>query len=122
MVEGAVNGFFSYLTLQKRFSPLTAKGYDTDLKQFFGFLDKEIPKYTLNELTYQDIRSFIASLMDSGISPVSVNRKLSALRSFFKYLLKNKIVENNPTQKVKGPKIPKRLPVFVDENDLGMIF
>lgn len=122
MVEGAVTGFLSYLNLQKRFSPLTAKSYETDLRQFFGFLDNELPRYTLTTISYQHIRGFIASMMDAGLSPVSVNRKISALKSFFKYLLKNKLIENNPTQKIQGPKTPARLPVFIDEKQIGTIF
>ena len=122
MVEGAVTGFLSYLNLQKRFSPLTAKNYEIDLKQFFLFLDQEIPNHSLPTISFQHIRGFIASLMDSGLSPVSVNRKISTLKSFFKYLLKNQVIETNPTQKIQGPKTPKRLPVFVDETQLSSIF
>src|SRR5690606_31262975 len=99
--EGAVNGFLSYLNLQKRFSPLTTKNYEADLKQFFEFLDKEIATYTLSTISFQYIRAFIASLMDEGLSPRSVNRKISTLKSFFKYLLKNGEIETNPTQKIQ---------------------
>lgn len=122
MVEGAVNGFISYLNLQKRFSLLTTKNYESDLRQFFQFLDDEIHSYELNSITFQHIRAFIASLMDKGISAVSVNRKISALKSFFKYLIKNQIIQTNPTQKIQGPKTPKRLPVFIDEDQLSTIF
>lgn len=122
MVEVEVNGFISYISLQKRFSPLTAKSYESDLKQFFLFLDKEISEYKLSTISFQHIRGFIASLIDSGISAVSVNRKLSALKSFFKYLLKNQSIQTNPTQKIQGPKTPKRLPVFIDENKLNAVF
>jgi integrase/recombinase XerC len=122
MVESAVTGFFSYLSLEKRFSPLTAKNYQIDLTQFFGFLDKELPSYTLPTISFQFIRSYIMSLMDSGLSPVTVNRKISSLKSFFKYLLKTGVIENNPTQKIQGLKNPKRLPVFIDEGKLGTVF
>src|SRR5688572_118020 len=113
MVESAVSGFFSYLNLQRRFSPLTTKNYESDLRQFFSFLDSELQDYTLKTISFQHIRAFIASLIDSGISAVSVNRKLSALKSFFKYLTKSEIIEHNPTHKIQGPKKPKRLPVFI---------
>lgn len=122
MVEGAVNGFFSYLNLQRRFSRLTSKNYEIDLRQFFNFLDQEISSYRLDDITHQHIRAFIASLMDAGLSATTVNRKLSALRSFFKFALKRELVKTNPTQKIQGPKTPKRLPVFVDENQLGAMF
>jgi len=60
--------------------------------------------------------------MDTGLSPVTVNRKISSLKSFFKYLLKTGVIENNPTQKIQGLKNPKRLPVFIDEGSLGTVF
>jgi integrase/recombinase XerC len=122
MGESAVNGFFSYLALQKRFSLLTAKNYKIDLHQFFSFLDQEVHGWSLNAITHHHIRSFVASLMARGLSPVSVNRKISALRSFFKYLIMNEEVGNNPTQKIKAVKTPKRLPVFIDEDKIGTIF
>jgi len=122
MVEGAVSGFFSYLNLQRRFSPLTTKNYQIDLSQFFNFLNQEYEGTEIAEISHHHVRAFMASLVDQGLSPVSVNRKLSTLKSFFKYLLKEEVIENNPTQKLQGPKKPKRLPVFLDESQTGMIF
>ncbi len=122
MVEGAVTGFLSYLNLQKRFSPLTTKNYEADLRHFFEFIEKEIASYTLPSITFQYLRFYIASLMDEGLSPRSVNRKISTLKSFFKYLLRNGEIDINPTQKIQGPKTPKRLPVFIDENQISKIF
>jgi integrase/recombinase XerC len=122
MVDGAVSGFFSYLNLQKRFSPLTTKNYQIDLNQFFDFLNQQYQGAGIKDISYHHIRAFMASMVDKGLSPVSVNRKLSTLKSFFKYLLKEEIIENNPTQKLQGPKKPKRLPVFIDESQTGTIF
>ncbi|PBQ30705.1 hypothetical protein CNR22_02590 [Sphingobacteriaceae bacterium] len=122
MVEGAVNSFLSYLNLQKRFSPLTTKNYGADLHDFFTFLDAELQGYTLTTISFLHVREFVAHLMDSGFSPRSVNRKISSLKSFFKYLLRNGEIDVNPTQKIQGPKMPKRLPVFIDENHLGSVF
>src|SRR4051812_25557176 len=112
MVNDAVGGFLSYLNLQKRFSPLTVQNYEYDLNQFFTFLNDEVAGYTLDAISYQYIRSFIASLMNQGLSARSVNRKLSSLKSFFKYLVKNGKIADNPAQKVHGPKAEKKLPVF----------
>jgi integrase/recombinase XerC len=122
MVNNAVSGFLSFLNLQKRFSPLTVLNYQSDLKQFFLFIEDEIPRSALGEITYQDIRSFVASLIDQGIAPSSVNRKLSALKSFFRYLLAKEIITVDPAGRIPGPKIPKRLPVFADENQMQHIF
>jgi integrase/recombinase XerC len=120
--DKAVAEFLSYLNLQKRFSPLTTKNYAIDLKQFFNFLNQEVYDSRLTEISYQHVRSFIASLIDKKKSTVSVNRKISCLKSFFKYALKNNLISNNPMQKIQGPKTPKRLPVFIDENQIEKIF
>jgi len=120
--DKAVAEFLSYLNLQKRFSPLTTKNYAIDLKQFFNFLNQELYDSRLTEISYQHVRSFIASLIDKKKSTVSVNRKISCLKSFFKYALKNNLISNNPMQKIQGPKTPKRLPVFIDENQIEKIF
>ncbi len=120
--DNAVAEFLSYLNLQKRFSPLTTKNYAIDLKQFFNFLNQELYDSRLTEISYQHVRSFIASLIDKKKSTVSVNRKISCLKSFFKYALKNNLISNNPMQKIQGPKTPKRLPVFIDENQIEKIF
>ena len=106
--DKAVDEFLSYLNLQKRFSPLTTKNYAVDLKQFFNFLNQEVYDSRLSEISYQHVRSFIASLIDKKKSTVSVNRKISCLKSFFKYALKNNLISNNPMQKIQGPKTPKR--------------
>jgi integrase/recombinase XerC len=122
MVENAVYEFVSYLNLQKRASVLTSRSYKTDLDQFFGFLKTENNSIALPEITYQHIRHFIAHQVESGISAKSVNRKLSALKSFFKYLLKNQLIDANPAQNVSGPKVPKKLPEFIDENQTKKLF
>jgi|SRR5688572_6325287 len=122
MVEEAANGFYSYLQLQKRFSSLTVNAYKRDLTQFAGFLHSEVRNYTLKGLTHHHVRGFLAQLMLQKRSPATVNRKLSALKSFFKWLLKTGQVEVNPAQKINGPKRGKRLPVFVEEEQLGMLF
>lgn len=122
MFDKEADDFISYLNLQKRASPLTAQSYQSDLHQFFNFLQDEDPSISLNDITYQHIRGFVAQHMQNGEAATSVKRKLSALRSFFKYLLKNQIISSNPAQKVTGPKTPKKLPVFMDESQTEQIF
>lgn len=122
MNEKLVNGFVSYLTLQKRVSPLTVQNYQSDLNQFLKFINSEVGEIAINVISHQHARGFIAHLMDSGISARSVNRKLSTLKSFFKYLLKQGEIESNPITKVQGPKTPKKLPVFIDENQTAQLF
>lgn len=122
MMEEAVKGFISYLNLQKRASPLTAKNYESDLIQFFSFLKSEFSSFSLTEITHQHARAFMAHLMDNKQSAKTVNRKLSTLKSFFKYLVRSHVLTINPMQKVQGPKIAKKLPVFIDEGHIERLF
>lgn len=122
MVEKHISEFISYLTLQKRVSALTVQSYQSDLNQFFKFLKIELNLSSIKLITHQHARGFIAYLMDAKISPRSVNRKLSSLKSFFKYLLKQGEILSNPISKVQGPKVAKKLPVFVDEKQTDYLF
>ncbi|MBA2612308.1 MAG: tyrosine-type recombinase/integrase [Bacteroidetes bacterium] len=122
MKEAAIKDFISYLSLQKRASPLTVKNYSYDLKEFFTFLDTEIPIFDLTDITHQHARGFMAHLMDKKQAARSVNRKLSTLKSFFKYLVRSHILNANPMQKVQGPKNAKKLPVFIDEGQIQKLF
>jgi integrase/recombinase XerC len=122
MEENVLERFYSYLGLQKRFSIHTVKSYQSDLQQFSEFLSRSLGHEDLTSVTHHDIRDYISQLMDQGLSPVSVNRKISSIRSLYKYLLKNGEVQTNPTQKVVAPKKPKKLPVFIDESQTDDIF
>lgn len=122
MVDHVVHEFLSYLNLQKRCSPLTTRSYETDLEQFFSYLFKEIGEISPVNVSTSHIRGFIASQVEAGLSPRSVNRKLSSLKSFYKYLLKNQLITNNPASKIQGPKTPKRLAVFIDESQADTIY
>ena len=122
MIEQALADFLSYAGLQKRFSVHTVENYRLDLEQFFAFLADNHTSNSIEEISHHQVRDFMSHLMDKGMAETSVNRKISALRSFFKYHLMNGGVEVNPMQKVKGPKIPKRLPVFLDESQTAALF
>ncbi len=112
-----IQRYLKYLRSEKNASPHTITAYSKDLEQFALFLnDNEIA--LLSSVTSKNIRSWISELHLNGISPKSIHRKVSSVRSFFKFLLKNKIVEANPTIYVVLPKIPKRLPLFVKETEM----
>jgi integrase/recombinase XerC len=110
--------FLDYLAFEKRCSPHTIISYRTDLIQFRDFLAVSYDNLPAEEANYQLIRTWIASLMDAGISPRSVNRKITSLRTFFRFLLKNETISINPMLKIQGPKSGKRLPVFVEERQM----
>lgn len=122
MFDQECSDFFSYLSLQKRASKLTLTAYKTDLEQFTSFLSKEDPELQLKDISYQHIRHYISILIEKGNSAETSNRKLSALRSFFKYLQKHGLVESNPVTKLKGPKRSKKLPSFIDESQAHSVF
>jgi integrase/recombinase XerC len=122
MGESAIRDFLAYLQHQKRFSPLTGAAYSTDLTQFYRFLQDEIAISDFRMVQFRHVRSFMAGLMEAGMSAVTVNRKMSSLKSFYKFLLRTGSVTVNPCQNLQGPKKPKKLPVFIDQNKAGMAF
>jgi len=113
------NKFITYLSSEKRFSEHTIKSYATDLKQFTSFLSSEFQIiYEINEISFQIIRTWIASLLEKGINPRSVNRKISTLKTFFKFLIREGELIENPMIKVVAPKSKKRLPIFIEEDQI----
>lgn len=115
-----VEQFLTYLQHEKRYSSHTIQSYRIDLVQFGDFILKTY-ELSLLEVKYIHVRDFMVSLMDNDISANSVGRKLSTLRSFYKYLLKQNIITANPMKLIKAPKVPKKLPVFVDDEKLGLL-
>lgn len=114
-----LSAFLDYLSYEKKYSAHTSISYKADLQQFFAFLNPSQEEFPITEVNYQQIRKWVVSLMDSGISPKSVNRKLSSLKSFFRYLQRRETIAVNPMSRISGPKIPKRLPEFVDESSMS---
>jgi integrase/recombinase XerC len=110
--------FLQYLQLEKRYSPHTVRSYSNDLEQFSSFLSEQNLSAEPELVTSQDIRSWIVRLLENDYSPVSVHRKISCLRVFFRYLRKEGRINTDPLEKVVLPKTRKRLPVFVEEESL----
>ncbi len=113
--------FLQYLKIEKRYSPLTVRSYLNDLDQFDKYLNLQGSSGKPEEIGYHDVRSWIVSLIENGYSPVSIHRKISSLRVFYRHLRRVGLVSNDPLEKVVLPKIRKRLPVFVDEGSLGKL-
>ena len=114
--------FIKYLQFEKRYSSHTILSYDIDLKQYFAFC-KEKYNYTEESLAYNHhyIREWIISLLENNYSTKSVNRKITSLKSFFKYLLKENLIKVNPIEKVISPKSEKKLPQFVDKEQINSL-
>ncbi|WP_372639425.1 tyrosine-type recombinase/integrase [Ancylomarina sp.] len=114
--------FLSYLRYEKRYSKHTLVSYDCDLSQFFLFLSSYgIEEGEIGDLNFKDVRKWIVSLMNEGCSARTVNRKLSSLKSFFKYLLRESLVQQNPMDRVVGPRQGKKLPNFVAEHSMRLL-
>jgi integrase/recombinase XerC len=112
-----IQSFLDYLKFEKRYSVHTITSYETDLISFFDFLEIQFGESQLEKINHSFIRSWLADLKGNGISSKSINRKISSLRSFFKYHLKMQNIASTPMVQVISPKIPKRLPVFVKEEE-----
>lgn len=108
------SSFLRYLEFEKRYSKHTLTAYGKDLEQFFAFLEKTYSVKTPSDVTFPFVRSWIVELMEMKTDARTVKRKISSLRSFFRFLLKQKKIEHNPMLKITAPKISKKLPVFVD--------
>jgi integrase/recombinase XerC len=111
--------FFNYLKFEKRNSPHTVVAYKIDLDQFVLFCTEMVGEFNVKRIDAKIIRSWIVQLMENDLSARSVNRKVTTIKSFFKFLLKEQIVENNPTTYLTLPKIRKKLPNFVEEKNLN---
>ena len=112
--------FLKYLKLEKRYSPHTIKAYQIDLTQFQDYLE-ETYESVFQKVKHPMVRSWLAQMLDYGISPRSVNRKITALKSFYKFLLKEEIIKEDPTLKVIPPKMSKKLPAFVEEGQMSQL-
>ncbi|HEX2969395.1 MAG TPA: tyrosine-type recombinase/integrase [Bacteroidales bacterium] len=118
--------FLRYLETEKRYSPHTVRSYSNDLDHFFSFLTSEGLGTDPTIVTPAEIRRWLGSLLDSRnlskISEVSVHRRISCLRVFYRYLRKEGIMKNDPLVNVSLPRKKKTLPVFIEEKDLGKLY
>lgn len=114
--------FIDYLKFEKRYSEHTIRSYQDDLISFFGFLQQQFGQLSLHEISPTFIRSWLASLKAGHISSRSINRKISSLKSFFKYQLRSGNLEQTPLSNIVSPKINKRLPIYVEQKDISTLF
>lgn len=117
-----IDDFLNYLRYERNYSGYTIRAYSKDLAQFEEYVRiNHENSFDPAVLDTGFIRNWIIYLLDNGISEVSVNRKLSSLKSFFKYLMKMDVVSSNPLRLVVGPKVRKKLPSFVKEEEMGRL-
>ncbi|MCH2230899.1 MAG: tyrosine-type recombinase/integrase [Crocinitomicaceae bacterium] len=114
------DNFFVYLTSEKRFSEHTILAYKKDVEQFASFCDIDSLE-DVNEVTAKLVRAWVVDLLDQGLSTSSVNRKLSTLRTFFKWCMREGISSHNPMLLVRGVKSKKRLPSFAQNDEMKLV-
>jgi len=118
-----IRNFLQYIALERRYSAHTVEAYSSDLQQFESFLKNY---FNLQQLFWQhigkeQIRHFMISLQEHGISRRSIARKLATIKSFFKFLAREEIIEQNPALSIKMPKFEKKLPEFISLADIEHI-
>ncbi|HRV83716.1 MAG TPA: tyrosine recombinase XerC [Saprospiraceae bacterium] len=113
-----LTSFLKYLEFEKRYSPHTVESYRNDIQQFQDFLQKQFETNEWADVTPGMVRSWMVSLAESGRANRSINRKISALQTFVKYLMRRGFLAKNPLRKVVAPKVGKRLPVYVQESQM----
>lgn len=117
-----INEFLNYLTFQKRYSRHTILSYKNDLTSFFDFAATQYNSKNISDINASMIRSWLASLKEVKIASKTVNRKISSLKSFFKYQLKLGKIEVSPMASILSLKISKRLPSFIQQKDINTLF
>lgn len=116
-----LQSFSDYLQLEKNYSPLTINAYVNDIRFFQEFILKSFEHDNLLEVNYTQIRNWIVSLSDKEISNKSINRKISSLKAFYKFLLKTKQIQANPLSKHKSLKSPTKLQIPFSEKELDNV-
>jgi integrase/recombinase XerC len=117
-----IQPFLDYLKFEKRYSRHTLTSYETDLTYFFDYIVTQYGEMPLETISHIYIRSWLAGLKDEKNTSKTINRKISTLKSFFKYQLKTGKIKQTPMAKIVAPKNEKRLPHFVDQKDIRALF
>lgn len=117
-----IQPFLDYLKFEKRYSRHTVISYETDLIAFFDYLQTQYGGLALDQVSHIYIRSWLASLKDAGLKAKSINRKISSLKSFFKYQMRAGALAQTPMTRVVAPKNEQRLPSFVADKDIRTLF
>ena len=113
--------FTDYLLLEKNYSVLTVNAYQNDLEDFLEFIKYEYESNSIKKINYSQIRSWIVSLVENGIANRSINRKVSALNTYFKFLLKTGDINNNPLSKHRALKTSKKIQIPFSEAEIKTV-
>ena len=118
--KSLIKGYENYLKIEKSLSSNTVDAYIRDINKMDGFFNSEDSKKKINSINHEDFQNYLAHLNGLKINARSQSRVISSMRSFFKYLMIEKIIDNNPSELLENPKTGKKLPEFltIDEIDL----
>jgi integrase/recombinase XerC len=122
ILSSEIAAFTDHLKFEKRYSAHTVRSYHDDLIQFQDHLEATFGDMKPADISTSIIRSWLASLKSNGLSSRSITRKISTLKSLFKYLIRTGSLKKNPVNSITSPKVAKRLPVFVEEKDMATLF
>ena len=117
-----LESFLEYLQHQRKYSVHTQTAYSKDIKDFVEYISSEFEITAPGDVKNEMVRSWVSTLIGNKVEPVSVRRKISTLRSYFKYLQKEQIIKVSPIVNVPLPKMPKKLPVVIDGSNLESMF
>jgi integrase/recombinase XerC len=117
-----IERYIQYIQYEKRYSKHTVIAYTNDLDQFFSFISEQYETTDIKNINYSIVRSWLVNLMENSISTRTINRKLSTLKSFFKFLIREGEISENPMRKIIPPKSSKRLPAFIELEKINFLF
>ena len=116
-----IDSFINYLEFEKRASAHTVLAYRKDLEQVAEFVQTSFEIADLSTCGHSELRAWVIDLVEQGLSASTVNRKLATLRSYYKFLMRSRVLSKDPTYKLKSLKTPKKLPEFVQEETLDSV-
>ena len=116
-----IDQFIAYIQAEKRFSSLTVEAYRRDMNQFVDFMRNAFEMDDLTQVKTTMVKSYVVHLKDEGLVNRSINRKMSTLRTFYKYCLRENLMEKSPMTGIKALKLPKTLVKFVTETDINKV-
>ncbi|OJV31979.1 MAG: recombinase [Bacteroidales bacterium 36-12] len=116
-----INGFLQYIQYEKNYSSHTVLSYSNDLNQLLSYVGQDTKTFSPNDISADTIQQWIIEMTQQGMSATSISRKISTLKSFWRYLLKNDYTTTNPTVKIILPKTKKPLPLFFKHKEVSQV-
>lgn len=120
-MQEKLDSFFNYIEYEKRYSKHTISAYSKDLEHVQNYLMGVYELDEVEKVEFFHLRSWVIFLMEEGLTPRTIHRKMASVKSFFKYLLREGIIKSNPSSKLIAPKVGKRLPEYAEEQQMEFL-